>query len=92
MKEFQFQGKRVDDGVQPINAGDYCHFRFMNGQQMWLGTPPVEGIGVGCLDRMTITEHEDKTISVEELIQYNKNYPDMPQWKGYLKKGVWIEC
>jgi len=45
----------------------------------------------GNLDGHTVTEHEDKTITVHPSILVSKSGGGS-LWHGWLKRGVWTEC
>jgi hypothetical protein len=85
-------GIRLTNGQIPGIPGEYAFFPRQNGENDWLVYPPKEGLGVGTLQKHTVNEHEDKTITVDREIIYNSNYPERPQWRGKLIRGVWIEC
>ena len=88
----QTPGVRITDGIIPSMAGDYSLIHRQNGEDAWIVCPPKEGLTPGTLINSLVTVHEDGTISYENEISYNSNYPDLPQWRGRLTKGVWIEC
>ena len=84
-------GKRLPNDQWPKNPGEYAKVEMENGETFWMACCPKAGIRAGCLNQHKIDIHEDGTISVEGKITYNKNWPDMPQWSGFLTKGIWIE-
>lgn len=91
MTQIKTQGTRVEDDKLPKNPGEYSLIHFQNGEEMWMGHPPKEGMRPGTFIKNSVIIHEDETITVEPLITYNANYPELPQWRGHLIRGVWVE-
>ena len=84
-------GVRIADNVLPTKPGQYARINRQNGEIDWMGIPPKEGMPAGTFLKNSVTEHDDGAITVAVLLTYNKNYPQYPQWRGYLREGVWIE-
>jgi hypothetical protein len=84
-------GRRVDDETEPhtYEPGDYGRWR-----GMWWVRPPQNGEGrsaTGCIKLHTVTEHEDRTITVAPSIR--QMYGDGEElWHGFLERGVWRSC
>ena len=64
-------------GNMPLDAGQYGEL-----DGAWWVRPPRGGVTLLATER--VTEHEDGTISVAELLEFSK-------WRGFLSKGDWIE-
>ncbi len=92
MTEVIIEGKRI---IQKAGAdklelkpGEYG---FDIGLGLWVVKPP------GCEHRrrikQAVTEHEDRTITIEKSIVITEFDDDGKQkrWHGYLEKGVWRE-
>lgn len=56
----------------------------------WFCRPPGEQHGVGGINKHTITEHDDGTITVSPSILFYDNDGN-PGWHGYLTRGMWEE-
>lgn len=76
-------GRRVypdEQGNLILKEGDYgC-----DGRGVWCVRPP--GCHAGGIPHHTVTEHEDKTVSVNPSIVLDHG---TMRWHGWLKKGVW---
>lgn len=74
-------GRRVEDGTDPqdLRPGDYAK----RGARWWVCLPTGQ---LGLLDDgWTVTEHDDRTVTVSPSIH------DAPEgWHGFLKAGVWV--
>jgi hypothetical protein len=86
-------GRRVypnEKEVIILQAGDYI---FDPKGKYWVVKTP-NGL-VGGIQKHTVMEHEDKTITVSPSILISGyNYPEAEgelTWHGYLEKGVWRE-
>lgn len=56
----------------------------------WFCCPPADGYGTGGINKHTIVEHEDGTITVTpSILFYDRD--GNPGWHGYLTRGVWEE-
>ena len=55
----------------------------------WIYLPRA---GAGCLSRHTITEHNDRTISVSPSIGLRKAAGHRFQRHGFLQQGEWHPC
>lgn len=83
------QGKRKDiptGQIHLLETGDYG--KDENG--IWYCYPPVEGSGPGCLQRHTVIEHEDGTITVTPSILITGS-PER-SYHGWLTNGIWLSC
>ena len=84
-------GRRMPDDPEfaALRPGDYYRITWpIDGQLHWAGICPD---GSHCnLDRHTVTEHADGTISVDPSIEVKD--PEQVFWHGYLKAGVWSAC
>lgn len=85
------QGTRIADDKTPGNPGEYAKMNLQNGEVFWNVLPPKEGLIPGILISKDVFIHEDGSISYFRRITYNANYPDMPQWRGFLIRGFWYE-
>ena len=85
------KGIRLPDNQFPTKGGEYAKILRQNGETDWIGLPPKNIVICGTFLKGSVVEHEDGTITVEPKLTYNKNYPQFPQWSGYLIKGVWID-
>jgi hypothetical protein len=79
------KGRRVFDFEDPIEfqPGDYGFYK-----GYWWVYPPEDDTGPIMLKGWTITENEDKTITVNPSIQVRGKV----SWHGYLTNGEWREC
>jgi hypothetical protein len=80
------QGTRIDyygDGIP--DPGSYWNDK-RDGE--WYGMTPNGHMAN--LAAHTVTEHEDRTITVSPSILVNRGMPG--EWHGYLERGVWREC
>lgn len=84
------KGTRVPDGVWPENLGEYSKHKTNKGI-IWFVRPPKDGISSGSLEKHTIVEHEDGTITVSPSILFVAN-GQHTGWHGFLEHGVWREC
>ncbi len=76
----------LDSSWTPENApkpGDF----WKDGYGFWWGCAPSGGLV--CLQKWTVTEHDDGTISASPSI--NILNPPHERWHGYLERGVWRE-
>lgn len=64
-----------------MESGDYGK----DSDGLWFVRTP-NGL-VGCIQKHTITEHEDGTITVSPSILVGCK--DLGTWHGYLEKGIW---
>jgi hypothetical protein len=81
------QGKRHDlpEDEYNLEPGEYG-----KSPEGWFCRPPGGKHGVGGINKHTITEHEDGTITVSPSILFYDNDGN-PGWHGYLEHGVWKE-
>lgn len=86
------QGRRLPDGAQVWEPGDYW-FEIQDGQRVLYGCTP-NGV-VGNCARHEVTEHDDGTVTVSPsiLVHAVRRPSDgaevSPEWHGYLERGVW---
>lgn len=93
------------DLPEDLRPGDYWKYLDAEGnpqravwpsnltRTVWGFMPPVKGIGVGRLEKHTVREHDDGTISVlpgdgssnSILVSGGRGQ----QWHGYIREGVW---
>jgi len=83
------QGKRVDlieqpGGFQLLKPGEYGKWK----DGTWYAETPNGHTANLCKHK--VTEHEDGTISVTPSILVS--YHTVPEWHGYLTRGIWSEC
>lgn len=80
------QGRRVypnAEGHLGLAEGDYG----LDPDAGWMVRPP--GCHAGGINKHTVTEHEDGTITVSPSILLDDG---RVKWHGYLERGVWREC
>ncbi len=84
--------RRLPDGQHPVLPGDYSK---VDGE-WWAKPPTAEGLPQQPGRRMsahTVTEHEDGTITASPSLLYPEikrgEKPPIPEWHGYLERGVW---
>jgi hypothetical protein len=72
----------------PLNyqSGDYWFDPTLG---YWLVCSPTGG--VGSLEKHTVIEHDDGTITVNPSILITSNWQPQHNWHGYLEHGVWQE-
>lgn len=87
-------GVRLPDGQIPWNPGEYSRH-----EGSWLAHAPIpDSRGhISDLSTWTVTEHEDGTITASPSIRVfaikrMPHAPDLPEWHGFLDRGVWREC
>ena len=83
------KGRRIYpdvDGKCRYQPGDYGK----EADGTWMFRCPDPDIHLGSLERHTVTEHEDGTITVSPSILIR--HGDDKSWHGYLKRGVWQQC
>lgn len=83
-------------GKEPhlLEAGEYC-FDAADGR--WYVCPPDGDVCAISAPPWSITEHEDGTITVSPSIRRFAhgalddagNRIEIPEWHGYLERGVW---
>ena len=79
-------GRRLPDGQHPVSPGDYS----LVGGVWWAKVPA--GGSAGSLENHTVTEHADRTITVSpSILREAEAWRNVPQWHGYLERGVWRE-
>lgn len=81
------KGRRNDVLPHLMEPGDYGHARPDSKGAMWFCCTPSGDHGNLMLH--TVTEHEDKTITVSPSIRIFDGEGD--RWHGYLERGVWRE-
>lgn len=80
-------GRRIylnKKGQLVLSPGDYGLYK---GQ--WLARPPT--CHAGNVSNHKVTEHEDKTITVEPSILISDDGAGSG-YHGYLRRGIWYEC
>jgi hypothetical protein len=89
-------GRRVEWGAQLLEPGEYSKLP----EGMWYACSPNGH--TANLERHTVVEHEDGTITVspsilirghqisEEGVRVSDDICDL--WHGYLERGVWRSC
>lgn len=81
------EGKRRDLGEDEYDLAPGEYGKSPDG---WFCCPPSPGYGTGGINKHTIVEHEDKTITVSpSILFYDRD--GSPGWHGYLERGVWRE-
>lgn len=83
-KHSPMKGRRVyprEDGNLYLAEGDYG---FNLKTECWQVRPP--GCHAGSIPHHTITEHDDKTITVSPSIML---VDGKKSWHGWLQRGVW---
>lgn len=82
-------GRRILGDVDVISlvAGDYGRTARGN----WVGVAPKDSEHwLFCnLERHTVTEHDDGSITVSPSILVSSGHDS---WHGFLERGVWREC
>jgi len=88
------KGNRLPDGTDwssDWKSGDYAKYL-----DNWFIMTPNGQLARIDPKRWTITEHEDKTITVSPSIRISTRHPttnqDIELWHGYLIKGEFISC
>ena len=84
-RRIYLDSEKVYTSLQP---GEYCKY-----EDHWIcRCPTSEGNLLGTLDKHTVVEHEDGSISVTPSILCSMDYsPEhrQIQWHGFLERGVW---
>lgn len=83
------KGRRIypdADGKLKYQPGDYGR----EADGTWMCRPPNPDIWLGNLERHTVEEHADGTITVRPSILIRQG--DDKSWHGYLKNGFFEEC
>lgn len=89
------QGKRTPDNKLPKNPGEYAKFtNCPDGIIRWIVNAPNGEWGG--IEKHTIIEHEDGTITVSPSILISTSYDGgktyVTLWHGFLEKGIWRSC
>lgn len=82
------KGRRIypdESGKLSYMPGDYGR----EADGTWMFRCPNPDIHLGSLERHTVIEHPDGTITVSPSILIRQGEFS---WHGYLKKGLWEEC
>ena len=81
------KGRRVHPnkhGSLSMQPGDYGK----DGRGVWHVRPPDSEVHVGSIEKHTVVEHEDGTITVSPSILLDQG-AGLKGFHGYLRKGVW---